>query len=344
MFDSEPENATVVLEVNAVAGVVAGDRLVNAHDVGLVRLEGVAECTRRLVTAKYRPKFVYDLSAGERRFKIHEPGQLCSEADGTNGASEVIRNFISKLDFDRVLGFPHFDKGFKAKQAKRLLNNIERIDGNRYEAVFTLFESTAIEFLYAGELDSDTEAFTGYASLHVVNKKSCLRGTCSWPRYARIAGHFVAGLLQGPVTLTTRDHFQSVSFAAKDGVVHSLVVGTGFVPLLPFVGTNEPKKSAGLIQSGVSLVAKFVNGRKSGKIFLGVIGNRETPAFLYGDSVKKNMSMSGDDVAYLYPWYESALIGRFQDNFMKAARCRKKERLFNRLTRRNKKLLLGTRT
>jgi hypothetical protein len=41
--------------------------------------------------------------------------------------------------------------------------------------------------------------------------------------------------------------------------------------------------------------------------------------FLYG-KVNKKGKLSGDNNAYIYPDYETAVIGRFEDNFMKSGR------------------------
>jgi hypothetical protein len=52
---------------------------------------------------------------------------------------------------------------------------------------------------------------------------------------------------------------------------------------------------------GIGFFGKFLNGRKSGKIFIGLIGEAiYGQGFLYGQ-VDKDGHLTGKDIAYIYP-------------------------------------------
>ncbi len=59
-------------------------------------------------------------------------------------------------------------------------------------------------------------------------------------------------------------------------------------------------------------------------MWLGMVGDALTySGFLFGDptvSPGDNVTVSGDSAAYLYPWYESALVGQFDHSYMREAR------------------------
>ena len=90
-----------------------------------------------------------------------------------------------------------------------------------------MFEPSAVEFSFTGNRDPEGR-FDGYAVLDfAVDKETCFRGKCGKPAFRRLAGHFVEGQLQGPVTLTSTDFKRTVAVVANDeGVAHSLLVAT----------------------------------------------------------------------------------------------------------------------
>ena len=63
----------------------------------------------------------------------------------------------------------------------------------------------------------------------------------------------------------------------------------------------------------ISFLGRFLNGKPVGTVWLGLIGN----GFLTGDADVKNPGkISSENAAYIYPGYEMALVGKFQENFM----------------------------
>ncbi len=87
--------------------------------------------------------------------------------------------------------------------SRKLLTGIEHLGGNRYEAMLNFFSPGPVEFRHQGDLDPEGR-FSGYTVLRVSPREYCYRGRCSWPAFMRVAGHFVDGELQGPVTLVSR--------------------------------------------------------------------------------------------------------------------------------------------
>jgi hypothetical protein len=58
-------------------------------------------------------------------------------------------------------------------------------------------------------------------------------------------------------------------------------------------------------------------------VLIGMVGDPiRAQGFLYG-KVNKKGKISGENNAYIYPDYETALVGRFEDNFMKSGRLAK---------------------
>ena len=63
----------------------------------------------------------------------------------------------------------------------------------------------------------------------------------------------------------------------------------------------------------ISFLGRFLNGKPVGTAWLGLLGN----GFLTGDADVKNPGkISSDNAAYIYPGFEMALVGKFQENFM----------------------------
>ena len=59
-------------------------------------------------------------------------------------------------------------------------------------------------------------------------------------------------------------------------------------------------------------VMRFADGRREGKMWLGTVGNAQGDSgYLYGEAKEGGFNMTGDDIAWVYPWYESALVGRW---------------------------------
>ncbi len=314
-----------------VGGTVRGDQLFDAHDVALLKVQGERNCLLKLTSGIFRASFVYDLRTAERKFKLHKPGDLCPdgrEVRGREDSSQALRDYFGQLKFDKVIAYPQDPEPLDRKRAKKLLSHVEKVDtesdsSNRYDALLTFLAPTMnIEFRYFGDLDTDGR-FSGYAVLLVNAKQSCYRGICAVPDISRISGHFVHGILQGPVAITSGNGQATTAAVAVDGILHSLTLTMGLKLLYPHKRVEGKGKRNGVYNfnsRGVGLVTRLVGGQPKGKSWLGMVGMSESGmGFLYGE-LDLNRHMTGDDVAYVYPWYESALVGRFEENFMKEAK------------------------
>ena len=70
-----------------------------------------------------------------------------------------------------------------------------------------------------------------------------------------------------------------------------------------------------LAMPGNGFVGRFKNGKLEGNFWLGLLGK----GYLHGQ-VDSNGQITGDNIAYIYPDGTTALKGRFEKKFMKAAR------------------------
>ena len=153
--------------------------------------------------------------------------------------------------------------------------------------------------------------------------QSCFKGQCRVSPFGQIFGTFEHGLLQGPVIIHSPLHDSTTYFIAKDGIAHSLVVSVGLKPIYPYV--EDPKSAAvstirEMANKGIGYMGMFRNGKPEGPAWYGMVGEGVFgQAFLYGQPNKKG-KLTGDNIAYIYPDYITALVGKFEDKIMKAAR------------------------
>ena len=153
--------------------------------------------------------------------------------------------------------------------------------------------------------------------------QSCFKGECKISKFGQIFGTFEHGLLQGLVIVQRPKQDGTTFFVAKDGIVHSLVIEIGLKPIYPYV-TDVTQQSFDRIrilgQNGVGYMGIFRNGRPDGSAWHGLIGEPFIgQGFLYGQLNKKG-KLTGDNIAYIYPDYLTALIGKFENKIMKSAR------------------------
>jgi len=215
------------------------------------------------------------------------------------------------------------------KKAKRFISHVERsvYDSdesvtNFYEAVINFHGSLPVEFFYFGNLDEEG-LFHGQAILKVTTFQSCYKGRCKENPFGQIVGTFEHGLLQGPVVTYSPKRDRPMYFILKDGVIHSLVISIGMKPIYPLV--EIPKyaimdKIKALPEIGLGYLGLFRNGKAVGDAWYGLVGEDVIgQGFLYGHPDKKG-SLTGDNIAFIYPDHLTALVGRFEDKFMKSAK------------------------
>ena len=109
----------------------------------------------------------------------------------------------------------------------------------------------------------------------------------------------------------------------KDGIVHSLVIEMGLKPIYPF-NIDPPYMQQNSVQSfinnGIAFIGIFRNGKADGPVWYGMVAEPYiAQGFLYGQLNKKG-KLTGDNIAYIYPDYLTALVGKFEDQKMKSAR------------------------
>jgi len=210
------------------------------------------------------------------------------------------------------------------RKAKYFISDIRKLAStegitNYYEASFNLEETVKCNFFYFGDLDNHGK-FHGQATLKTATKSP--NGFLN--RFSKIFGTFVGGVLQGLVMISSSQDGGSTYFIVQDGVIHSLVIRVGLRPVydtlvtdLRFAGVNVIQM---LAQSGIGYIAKFKSGKPEGPVWMGLIGEPIIgQGFLYG-KLNSEGKLTGDNIAYIYPDYLTALIGTFEDKIMKSAR------------------------
>eukprot|EP00094_Tigriopus_californicus_P012233 TCALIF_11823-PA protein Name:"Similar to setd7 Histone-lysine N-methyltransferase SETD7 (Halocynthia roretzi)" AED:0.00 eAED:0.00 QI:0/0.5/0.33/0.66/0.5/1/3/148/847 len=306
-----------------VSGQVKENTLSPAFDATLLNLRGYGNCSRILASGIYPHEFVYDLTTKERMFRSLEWHGICpdEEIHGRDKAAQGFRSYLSRLTHQFILGQPFDEATFKSKKGRKLITNLEQIEHNRYEAVLNLEKPHIIEFRYFGPRDAE-DNFHGYGEIQIIAKNTCYRGVCEISKFTRLFGHFGRGKLQGPFSIIHRSQWQSTMGLAKDGIIHGLVATFGLVPVWPYVFSKQKaKESARLyMHSGIGMLAWFDNGReKTDFILRGTVADPKSPGFLYGSTTKGTWNITGDHTAWLYPYYVSALVGKFDNNMMVSA-------------------------
>lgn len=306
-----------------VSGYVRENTLSPAFDATLMHLKGYGNCSRILSSGIYPHEFVYDLTTKERMFRSFQWDGVCpdQEVHGREEAAKSFRSYLKKLSHQFILGQPFDESTFKSKKARKLLTNIEQLEFNRYEAILNLEKPHSIEFRYFGPKDAE-DNFHGYGEVQIIPKTTCYRGVCAVSKFIRLFGHFGHGKLQGPFSIIHRSQWQSTMGLAKDGIIHGLVATFGLVPVWPYIfSETNAKESARLyMHSGLGMLAWFDNGNeKTDFILRGTLADPLSPGFLYGSPAKGTWNITGETVAWLYPYYLSALVGKFENNMMESA-------------------------
>jgi hypothetical protein len=256
-----------------------------------------------------------------KRTDLCHIGSAAIKGEGPLEASEAISAYFSNIE---TVPEDYQSVPIDEKIATRLLTEIEPIESgaNLFEAILNLHEPFAISFKYVGDYDNANQ-LSGFAILKISPKADCFRGVCKEGKHGQLMGEFVNGVLQGKVRLTTVDENQITYVSVKDGVVHGMVITFGISTQYQYnVGyhiTNHKNNPTGnLKQRGVAEVSRFLNGKQVGQVWYGLLGYPSaTQGYLYGQLDKKGR-LTGNNIAYIYPRGKMALVGRFEDMYMKS--------------------------
>ena len=295
-----------------------------AYDLDKFTVSDAPFCSKVVHGVTTPLRFQFNLNTLERSYSLintdANPSESCEVMKTSAAKDTVILSFLRNLE--QISADP---SPVDPKRAQKFLSHVEateNIPGNVFEAVMTLQESIPINFAYFGELDSDG-GFHGSAILELLAMESCFKGDCQKEsQFKRIVANFNHGVLQGLVIIYHADGERYSYFVAKDGAVHSLVLTFGLRPIYPTVDdpTNYLPYIHARMAEGVAYIAQFKNGKPIGSVWYGLVGVPITAqGFLYGKPNKKG-KLTGDDIAYIYPDYKTALVGAFEDRVMKSAR------------------------
>jgi histone-lysine N-methyltransferase SETD7 len=97
----------------------------------------------------------------------------------------------------------------------------------------------------------------------------------------------------------------------------------GLKPIYPFIIDPlhmQHNSVRSFTNNGIAFIGIFRNGKADGPVWYGMVGEPHiAQGFLYGQLNKKG-KLTGDNIAYIYPDYVTALVGKFEDKIMKSGR------------------------
>jgi hypothetical protein len=316
-------NQIIILTHNMsvlISGLMKNNSLttVIARESKLISIQRMYDCDQALAIKRTGPIMEYDLETRQRK-DLFNKTDLCSNITNDDTPAD---QFIVKY-MESIQPVPLDTSPLDLKKAKRLLTDLEEVEErvHFFEATLNLFDSSAIAFQYLGDYNAGNK-FHGFAVLKISPKKDCFRGVCRETKYVKLTGTFHNGVLQGIVYLTTSNDEQITYANTKDGIVHGMFITYGLTTTYKAnVGAKERQKKGiieDLKQSGIGEVAKFLNGKPVGPVWYGLVGYPSaTQGYLYGQLDKKGQ-LTGDNIAYIYPRGKMALVGRFEDKYMKS--------------------------
>ena len=69
--------------------------------------------------------------------------------------------------------------------------------------------------------------------------------------------------------------------------------------------------------SHISYLGRYLNGKPVGQAWIGTYGG----GFLFGDvDVKNPGKVTSENAGYIYPGFEHAIVGNYQQNFLQAGK------------------------
>ena len=128
-----------------------------------------------------------------------------------------------------------------------------------------------------------------------------------------LSGYMLNGFFHGPVIAGLEDG-RFINLRVKDNVIHGIAALLGQYPL--YVREDKlVKPESGFGVPGMGFAASIINGKIGNtKAWLGLVGS----GFIYGP-VDENGRPSGKDVIFIYPDFQTALVGTFEGGVMISA-------------------------
>lgn len=131
-------------------------------------------------------------------------------------------------------------------------------------------------------------------------------------RPMQIEANFINGIPQGKAIIgMTMNVLVYVHFI--NGIIHGPVFGFGVRPhyIQDFVKRGFESSNLEESYDGIHYIGYFKNGHPTGKFWMGLLGE----GHLHGE-ISSDFSVSGQNIAYIYPDGKTALKGKFENKFM----------------------------
>lgn len=199
------------------------------------------------------------------------------------------------------------------------ISDINMVDYENQVFNLTIFNGKPAKFrMLVGGIDKNLNLH-GTCHLATSKNQAKLVGThpmLDWTPF-EIKGKFIHGNLEGHVRIVTTNH--NVIFATfKNGIMH----GPVFVYGLSLLSHKHYEAKGFLLKNsenpltspGVQFQGLFKNGQAFGHFWIQMQGG----GHLHGQ-VNSDGLISGNDIAYIYPDGQTALLGVFEDRIMKKA-------------------------
>ncbi|XP_059084451.1 uncharacterized protein LOC131881575 [Tigriopus californicus] len=129
---------------------------------------------------------------------------------------------------------------------------------------------------------------------------------------AKICGHLKYGQLSSFIRIHIKDGGYVYS-RIKNGVLHGPARALLLTTLLPLDEAYQSPEFLVTESHDIRTIFHYKSGKVQGPVWFMMIGG----GFLYG-YLDTHGKFTGDQMAFVYPDYETALVGRFEDKVMKA--------------------------
>lgn len=224
-----------------------------------------------------------------------------------------LRNWI-ELFQDHTIGDSLWRFGPSAAplnpDAPKLVSDLQHLEGQNYTAKFQ-GKTTKLRLVDGAVTDNNQPA--GMLRFHVLDTfVDPIFSNASW---AEVGFTLYDGIL-GDVALVILKDARYMTMRLKDGVIHGPVNMIGRKAIFPFSAEYGPN-AANFMSRATDLggIFTYENGFPVGQTWLNLIGG----GFLVG-RLDKHHKFTGSNIAFVYPDYQAAYVGHFDDFVMQAAR------------------------
>ena len=326
--DKGRDNKESEVKNNLFDGLFNADWVDDLHDVSQLELSSADDCVLHVTFEQGKKLNRQQLYLSHNDDSFDEDSLLCQiKRDSVNDSpSQYIIDWLNKTDEDfarnpfstlsRIKGpvdpvVPEKSNIFlpevmlKPNEAGGIdsVVNVSLFGGDETPFIVVRLKLDSLKRLHG---DNELLLTPGHSFGHIGNDSDF---NCS-AKYIR--GRFVHGLLEGMVYIECTDN-RLILARVEKGILNGPMMLQKINQILPRPGT---RRETFLFHPGFGFIGMYKNGRPDGDFWIGMKGR----GYLHGKASPVDGSITGDSIAYIYPDMETALIGRFENKFMRAAR------------------------